>query len=262
MNGSWLYRSDAAWLAFGLAVAMIGSAWCGAWLARRRRSVGQAAEGLASIEAALFGLLGLMLAFTFAAAASRADLRRDRTVEAANAISTAISRADLYPAVERAGFRDEFREYVDARIAFQRAGLQSAALEQAVGRTIAAERRLWRRVTRLAADPRHSTRTLLMVPALNQMFDAATSRLAAHRSRVPDLVLWVLFVLANASAYASGYGTASRGQPVLWAHAVLALLTGLVVFAVLDLDRPNRGLVRLTTEHRMLEDVRARLDEP
>ena len=54
--------------------------------------------GLGAIEGALFGLLGLLLAFTFSGAAGRFDTRRQQIVEEANAIGTAYLRLDVLPA--------------------------------------------------------------------------------------------------------------------------------------------------------------------
>lgn len=45
--------------------------------------------GLGTVEAVTFGLLGLLLAFTFSGAAGRLDTRRGQIVDEANAIGTA-----------------------------------------------------------------------------------------------------------------------------------------------------------------------------
>ena len=52
-------------------------------------------SGAGIVEGAVFALLGLLLAFTFAGAASRFDDRRKLIVEESNAIGTAYLRLDL-----------------------------------------------------------------------------------------------------------------------------------------------------------------------
>ena len=47
---------------------------------------------ISSLEAAVFGLLGLLIAFTFSGALSRFDVRRAQAVDEANAIGTAYLR--------------------------------------------------------------------------------------------------------------------------------------------------------------------------
>src|SRR6185369_11884510 len=58
---------------------------------------GGALSGLGPIEGAIFGLMGLILAFTFSGAAERFDLRKHLIIEEANAIGTAYLRVDLLP---------------------------------------------------------------------------------------------------------------------------------------------------------------------
>src|SRR5215470_9658109 len=52
---------------------------------------------IGSLEAAVFALLGLMIAFTFSGALSRFDVRRSQIVDEANAIGTAWLRIALLP---------------------------------------------------------------------------------------------------------------------------------------------------------------------
>jgi hypothetical protein len=57
-----------------------------------------ASKGLGAIEGAIFGLLGLILAFSFSGALTRFDARRHLVVEEANDIGTAWLRVALLPA--------------------------------------------------------------------------------------------------------------------------------------------------------------------
>src|SRR5262245_31804624 len=75
------------------------------------------AAGLGAVDGAVFGLMGLLIAFTFTGAAARFDHRRDLIVEEANAIGTAWLRLDLLQPEARDDLRVLMREYVDARIA-------------------------------------------------------------------------------------------------------------------------------------------------
>ena len=51
--------------------------------------------GTGAVERAVFGLLGLLIAFTFAGAANRFDIKRDLIVVETNAIGTSWLRLDL-----------------------------------------------------------------------------------------------------------------------------------------------------------------------
>ena len=62
-------------------------------------------EGTGAIEAAVFALLGLLLAFTFGGAMTRLETRRELIVQEANAIGTAYLRLDVLPAAEQPEMR-------------------------------------------------------------------------------------------------------------------------------------------------------------
>ena len=61
----------------------------------RARNDSGTSEGVATIDAALFALLGLLIAFTFSGAATRFEARRELIRDEANAIGTAYLRIDL-----------------------------------------------------------------------------------------------------------------------------------------------------------------------
>ena len=84
--------------------------------ARRRKKSPGPLEGLGAVEGAVFGLLGLLIAFTFSEAAARFNVRRDQIVQEINMIGTAWLRLDLLPAAAQPAIRDHFRRYVDARL--------------------------------------------------------------------------------------------------------------------------------------------------
>lgn len=72
--------------------------------------------GTSSIEAAVFALFGLLLAFTFSGAANRFEQRRDLVVQEANSIGTAYLRLNLLDTAAQDNLRTLFREYVESRL--------------------------------------------------------------------------------------------------------------------------------------------------
>jgi len=109
-------------LAGFLFLALLGMIELGRRLGISKRTRhGTVSEGLGAVEGAVFGLLGLLIAFTFSGAASRFDSRRGLIVEEANDIGTAWLRIDVLPTEAQPALRDKFREYTDARIAVYRA---------------------------------------------------------------------------------------------------------------------------------------------
>jgi hypothetical protein len=83
----------------GLFAGILISLEAGYRVGRRssKRNPERGFEGVGAMEAAVFSLLGLLLAFSFSGATSRFDTRRQLIVQEANAIATAYQRLDLAP---------------------------------------------------------------------------------------------------------------------------------------------------------------------
>src|SRR5262249_25490248 len=114
-------------------------------LRRWRRDPQGAGAGAAAVEVAVFGLLGLLLAFTFGGAASRFEARRALAVDEANNIGTAWLRLDLLPAEDQPALRDLFRRYVDARIAHYEKMPDEAAARVELQKGNALQGEIWTR---------------------------------------------------------------------------------------------------------------------
>ncbi|PYS88917.1 MAG: hypothetical protein DMF62_08540 [Acidobacteria bacterium] len=236
---SFLSSFGAIELAVALFLAMLLAYWIGLTLAGRKPR-----SKIGPVESAVLGLLALLLAFTFGNSSSRYDLRRHIIVEEANDIGTAILRSDLYPEEERQGFRADFKEYVEARIAFFEAGMDPEKNVEALHRADEIFKRLWARAARLAQDRDNLIPSNQMVPALNAMIDIVTTRNEGSLSTVPDSIIWMLFALCWINSFIIGFEHSEGGK---WRPGVIVFILAITiaVFIILDLDRPRRGLITL-----------------
>jgi hypothetical protein len=221
---------------------------------------GVSRAGADLIEAGVFGLLGLLLAFQFARAGSRLQYRRTVTADEANAIGTAYLRLDLLTPERQPALRDLFRRYADARI---RAWAKVPDL-RAVKAEIAAARQLqteiWSAAVAAVACESSLAAALLLIPALNEMFDVGTAREVAAWTHAPGLVIVFLFVVALLSAVLSGYAMSAAGHRD-WLHALVfaAVVTG-TVFVILDMEFPGVGLIRVGAADRAMTQARRAMD--
>src|SRR5262247_4035833 len=106
----------------GLFVGTLLCLYIGLRLGQRKQAkvADSARVELNVVDATVFGLMGLYLAFTFFGAAQRYELRRQLTVEEANAIGTSYLRLDLLPISRQAPLREKYRRYVESRLAVYR----------------------------------------------------------------------------------------------------------------------------------------------
>src|SRR5512143_1801124 len=110
----------AAVVCLSLAAAMMISFAIGrrAGLHHRRIDIEGARSMSGAVEASIFGLLGLLIAFTFSGAADRFDGRRVLITDEVNAITSAWQRIDLLDARDQPTLRDDFRQYLDERLTY------------------------------------------------------------------------------------------------------------------------------------------------
>lgn len=196
------------------------------------------------VVSGVFGLLALLLGFSYSLAINRFEDRRSAVVEEANAIGTMYSRLDLLAETDRSRLQRDLAAYAMARTQW---GLDKdeRGLEAATARTEALYdafgAHLFAVLRSAAPDPRIGP----LVTAFNTMGDEATRRHAGRQARLPDGVVILLAVFLAGAALVLGFAM-KRGTPAAWVMA--SLLLGLLAVAfssILDLDRPSRGTFRV-----------------
>lgn len=242
----------------GMLLGMIGVLETGRRLGARRlaRDPESAKVGTGAIEGAVFGLMALLIAFTFSGAASRFDARRALVIEEANDIGTAWLRLDLLPAEAQPPLRETFRRYVDVRLAFYAKLPDVEAALDELAQATALQNKLWKDAVAACRDSGSSPATMLLLPALNQMIDITTTRTMAARTHAPVTVYAMLGLLVVAGSLLAGYSMAS-GKTHNWFHnAAFALIMSLAIYVILDFEFPRVGLIRLNAFDQALVDVR------
>ena len=248
---------SSAVFALAMFVGMLAFAEVGRRVARWRAAHDPdgAWHGTGVVDAAVFGLFGLVIAFTFSGAASRFDTRRNLIVEEVNAIGTAYLRLDILPVEAQPGLRDSFRRYLDSRIHVYRKYPDRAAVATELENVKRAESQIWTQA--IAAERNSAPAARLLLPALNQMFDISTKRTMAMNMHPPTAIYAMLFGLALIASMIAGYGMA-RAESRAWFHVIgFAAVVALVAYLILDIEHPRLGLVRVDALDRALVDLRA-----
>ena len=243
-------------LFIGIMLAMASGRWIG------RRHVSRygthSLDSVVSLETAVFALLGLLIAFTFSGALTRFDLRRAQIVDEANAIGTAYLRVDLLPVAAQPTLREAFRDYVDARLATYRKLPDIEAARRELTRSLELQSEIWKQaITAIRMPEVRPGIELLVVPALNDMFDMATVRVFATKMHPPVIIYGMLFALALSSAFLVGYQTAfEKGYDVV--HQIgFAAIVAFTLYVILDIEYPRAGWIRLDAIDEALVNVRA-----
>jgi hypothetical protein len=200
-------------------------------------------KSIGALEGSLLGLLALLLSFTFSMSSNRHDRRVNIIIEEANDIGTAILRADLYPDSIRKAFRKDFKDYLETRIKFYTAKADMVIVKESLEEGNRLQAALWQRATSLGQDKDNFHRTSQMVPALNAMFDIVTTGTAATMDKVPEVILYLLFLICMTAALMVGYAAGPKAD---WTMVIsFSLMIAMTVFLIIDLDRPRRGVINL-----------------
>ncbi|MET0754553.1 MAG: hypothetical protein ABWY48_00445 [Pseudoxanthomonas sp.] len=226
-------------------------------VARIARDPDGLTRGAGAAEAAVFGLLGLLIAFSFSGAASRFEARRHLIAEETNAIGTAYLRVDLLPADAQPEIRKLFGRYVDTRIATYADAEDLAATKARIAEGETLQGAIWKKsVAALQRPDAAPPATIMLVPALNEMIDITTTRVVATQNHPPVAVFLLLAGLSLIGAMLVGYGT-SLNRDRSWLHnGAFAAILALTVYVIVDLEFPRLGLIRIHEADRILIDLR------
>lgn len=255
-----LYRIDSGWIAAVLLVTMLAAIEAGYRIGARRKAGGNddLKEHVNGLQSAVLGILALLLGFTFSLALQRFDERSQAVVGEANAIGTAALRAQLLPAALRTDTLGQLREYVDLRVRASAVPLDDrAAMAQMRAQAEQAQARLWNRAREAAELDTAAYTPILFVESVNALIDAFASREAALDRHVPELVLWLMHVTFLMAAGIVGYAAGFAGHRPSLVSTIMVGLIVVLVFIILDLDRPRRGLIQV--DHAPLVELQASL---
>jgi hypothetical protein len=217
---------------------------------------GGARTRLGAVEGALFGLLGLMIAFTFSGAATRFDARRQLVVDEANCIGTAYRRIAILPDAAQEPLRNLFRQYLDSRLDTYRKLPDLDAAQAEWEHSVQLQDAIWTNAIAACRAAPATPPTMLLLPSLNQTFDIANTRIVAARRHPPAIIFVMLAGLALAAALLAGHGLAGAKVPSR-IHAVgFAAIIALTAYVTLDLEFPRFGLIRMDAADKALIDER------
>ena len=214
-----------------------------------RRAVAEhdthAGPQVGAIQGAVLGLMGLLLAFSFAAAGARFLERQDLIVKEANAIGTAYLRADLLPSPHRRDLQVALQRYTEHRIAVSER-LRGEIPQPDAEEIQRQQDRIWgAAITGVNARPEVMQGVL---PPINEVLDVHSERIFAGKKHVPALVMGLLIACSLLSIGVIGYGCGLGGRRRTPLTGSLAIIVAAALWITIDLDHPRAGLLRLSDE--------------
>src|SRR5262245_17277844 len=155
-------------------------------LGRRLFTAGDSARQsqIGAVQAAVLGMLALLLGFTFSMAVDRYDRRRELVLQQANTIGTTWLRSGLLPDAHRQPVRELLRAYLDLHVHSREALRDPALMAAGLRRTAEIRSTLWQHAEASAREAPNDI-TATFIETLNDMIETEAARVTASASRIP-----------------------------------------------------------------------------
>lgn len=243
------YPALAALVIFpALAGGMLGFLEWGRRSGRRHLDVTQqgARVGVGAVEASLYALFGLLLAFTFSGAATRFGDRRTLALDEAKAVSAAWKRLDHLPEPGRTRLRDLVRRHVAENVKTYAEMRNLGKFREDMARLSAMEDEIWSETLRGLAQPGAQGFTMPVSGSLVTLFEKRMARGEAVERHPPLLIFGMLIVLGWVCAYLTGFGMA-EAKVRSWTHILAYVgIVSMTLYIIIDLEFPRMGLIRVS----------------
>jgi hypothetical protein len=254
-KGRWRSALGPALLAALLFVGMLALFEVGREVgARQIAELGQAARtGLTAVQGAVYGLLGLLVGFSFSGAASRFDNRRTLVATEVTLVEAAWLRVDVLPDSAQGPVRSAFRRYVDALLDWYALVPGGLSVDPAVAD---AQKELWRHAVAATTVPSGEMARMLLLPSINDMLRGVDQERLVRRIHPSKLIFAMLAVSALVAAFLSGYAIADMTKRN-WTYALLVATTiSGAIYVIMELEFPRGGFIRMNAMDRALAELR------
>jgi hypothetical protein len=193
--------------------------------------------------AAMLGLMGLLLGFTLSMGIGRWDDRRAIIIDESNAIGTLWLRAGFIEEPVRSQLRGTLHEYTESRIVLGGSRDDLEKWRAARNRSEMLHAEIWSAIEHAQGAELSNATVSSLITAANGLIDIHEIRLASIDNYLPAslmmLLLGVAAVAVSFVAWSFGAGTHDSRKAIL----MLGVLIASVLLLIMDVNRPQRGLV-------------------
>jgi hypothetical protein len=152
--------------------------------------------------------------------------------------------------------RKDFRDYLESRIELYQNIADKKKVSEIEEKTASLQMKIWKESVAASRQSDNMSASLLLLPALNSMFDICSARTAVRQVHQPKIIFIVMILQALICSLIAGYGMAIKKKRS-WIHLLgftLVLLITLVV--ILDMEYPRVGFIRIDALDALLSDLR------
>ncbi len=198
-----------------------------------------------TIPPSILGVHALLIGFTFSMSISRYEIRRELVIKEANAIGTTYLRAQTLPAPFNQRATEGLRKYLEHKVQFGQLVYGDDNIKTVLADISDSHNKLWSDAREMTSTYRSPIEALYL-DSLNEMIDVHSERMAAIENQLPETVLGLLILTLFVALFSFGFVEgAKKRQGTFWL-VTLSILFAVVITLIIDLDRPRRGLIRVS----------------
>lgn len=267
MQLGWLYERDSWVIVLVLMVAMMLAAEIAYQVGRLwpMRAGETSGRYFIAVQGSLLALLSLLLGFTFNMSTQRYEMRRRLVMDDADALGALWRQNSLLAEPQRSKFEPLLRQYIELRAdtAVLKGELAGAELASRIDLAASLHGRMWDVVKTELQRERPARGAQAMVALLGNAQSLHRQRIYAYGSRVPEIIIMMLFGTAVTAMFAVGYSGGLTQQRGMLLRVMITLVVCGTVFTILDLDTPRRGLIHVEqTPMLWVKQMMERVSEP
>lgn len=223
----------------------------GYWITvRYHKDDSDKAEGTFGLgQGAIFGLIALILGFSFSFAADRFEARRALVVSEASAIGATSLRSDFLPEAQTHPFRKLLHTYTEQRLhtyalvadSHTADGVERAAVEESVK----LQDQLWEMAASASKSSPGNLALNSLAASVNDLIDVAEQQSAALNTHVPSAIIGIVLLCTIVGAALLGLTFGRAKTPHIPLSIIFCVLFASTVFTIIDLDNAQGGLIHL-----------------
>ena len=194
---------------------------------------------------ATLGLLAFLLAFVMSMASDRYDNRRQLVVEEAQVIRSAYLQAGYLVEPYPQEIRSLLKEYIDLRIVTPETQNDVAS---AIVRSEEIQAKLWSLTEAVVKETPGRDEVSLFIASINETINLHNMRVAALRARLPETIILVLYLVAALTMSMVGFQNSYNGKRNYFSALSVILIFTVVMMLIIDLDRPQEGLLKVSQQ--------------
>ncbi|GAC14791.1 bestrophin-like domain [Aliiglaciecola lipolytica] len=252
MSNEIMYDKNSILIAIGLFLSMLAVNQLCYLIGRRFQTSDENNEvkgQTAAIQAGIVGLLALLLGFTFNMSLQRYDARSNIVIEEAGTIAKAAMQASLLTNSVKTETLTLLEQYLELRISLSEIDLSDEISRRALNVKIS---ELQSQLTMVAQNVIENSEKPAVANAFFQSISniiyVENKRTAMLRLHVPEPVLFLLFFVFVTAGGMLGYTSGLHKKRPAFPTLLMSGLIVLVVFIVVDLDRPRRGIIQVNQD--------------